>query len=701
MLLKSPQGCDTVAWKGKALPEQKMDPKVTRNIGIIAHIDAGKTTTTERILYYTGENHRIGEVDSGQATMDFLKQEQDRGITIQSAATTCFWRGHQINIIDTPGHVDFTAEVERSLRVLDGAVGIFCAVGGVEPQSETVWKQADEYHVPRIAYINKMDRLGADFYRVLDEIRTKLAVNPVPLFIPVGSESNFCGVIDLLENKMLTFDPSNQGQDIITGPVPADMEDTARQWYDKLIDQVSTMDDSIMELYFAGESIDPALVRSALRKGTLSGNLLPVFVGSSLRNIGVQCVLDGVVDYLPSPDEVPPITAALVKKEGTTTLPNDKKGPLAGLIFKVTYEKETGPLCFVRIYSGTLKKGEAVMNVGKKKRERVNRILRMHADRSEDLSVLEAGDIGVIVGFKLGQTGDTIALEGFQVALEEMSFPNPVITVAIEPKTMSDHDKLAGALQILSWEDPTFTWKENEETGQIVISGMGELHLDVLTTRLIEDMKVDVRVGNPQVSYRESILSENEETFVFSKVIAQKENTATVTLKVTPLGPKGGLVYENKVSLKAMPREMFDAVERGVRSAMQGGIRFGYEVCDMKVELTGVKYSELLSSEFAFEAAGAQCFDKACNGAGAVIMEPVMDVIVSVPSQYVGEVISSLTMRGGLVSSMESRSNGDIIHAQAPLAKLFGYSTALRSSTQGRGTFSMSFDHYAPSDRQS
>lgn len=677
-----------------------MDPKTTRNIGIIAHIDAGKTTTTERILFYTGENHRIGEVDNGEATMDFLEQEQDRGITISSAATTCYWKNHQINIIDTPGHVDFTAEVERSLRVLDGAVGIFCAVGGVEPQSETVWKQADSYHVPRIAFINKMDRLGADFFRVLNEIKTKLAINPVPLYIPVGSESSFKGVIDLLKKKMLVFDPDNKGSEIHEEPIPDDYQDAAAEWYDKIIDEVSSLDDKITDLFFEGLPIPDEMVMAALRKGTLEHSILPVFVGSSLKNVGVQCLLDGIVALLPSPDEVVPMVGTSVKKGEKVEIQNNAKGPLVGLIFKVQYDREAGILCFVRMYSGTLKKGEAVMNIEKKKRERVNRILRMHANRPEDLNELQAGDIGVIIGFKLGQTGDTIGLEGFQVVLEEMNFPEPVISVAIEPKTMSDHDKLAKALEILSWEDPTFTWKENEETGQMIISGMGELHLDVLTTKLTNDMKVDVRIGQPQVSYREGITREFEDSFTFSKVIAQKENNATVTLKVSPLGPKGGVQYVNSVSPKVMPKELFDAVERGVRSAMQSGIQFGYEVCDMKVELTGVKYSETFASEFAFEAAAAQCFDKVCQGAGAILMEPIMEVVVSVPTQYVGEVISSLTMRGGLVSSLESRTSGDLVHAQAPLSKLFGYSTALRSSTQGRGTFSMVFDHYAVSDKQ-
>lgn len=676
-----------------------MDPGTTRNIGIIAHIDAGKTTTTERMLLYTGVNHRIGEVDDGEATMDFLEEEQNRGITISSAATTCYWRGHQINIIDTPGHVDFTAEVERSLRVLDGAVGIFCAVGGVEPQSETVWRQADEYKVPRIAFVNKMDRMGADFYRVVDEIRAKLGANPVPLFLPVGSQSAFSGVVDLIGGRMLVFE-GPEGSVVTPRPIPDEMASLAQTWREKLIDQVSSIDDAITDLYFDGREIPPAMITAALRKGTAERSLLPVFVGSSFKNIGVQCLLDGIVDLLPSPDEVPPMVATTVKKGESLEIPNSASGPLVGLIFKVTYDKEAGLMSFVRVYSGVLKKGQTVYNMEKRRRERVNRIFRMQANHTSDLPELRAGDIGVVVGFKIGQTGDTIGLEGYQVLLETMAFPEPVISVAIEPKTMADHDRLSKSLEILSWEDPTFTWKENAETGQMVISGMGELHLDVLATRLTKDMKVDVRVGSPQVSYRESITAEREDSLSFSKVIAQKENSASVTLKATPLGPKGGVEYINRLSPKTMPPAMFEAIERGVRASMASGIEYGYEVCDIRIELTGVEYSETFSTEFAFEAAAAQCFEKVCRAASPQIMEPVMEVVVSAPSQYVGEVISSLTMRGGIVQSIESRPSGDLVHASAPLSKLFGYSTALRSATQGRGTFSQTFDHYAPSERK-
>lgn len=675
-----------------------MTSEKTRNIGIIAHIDAGKTTTTERILYYTGENHRIGEVDNGEATMDFMEQEQDRGITISSAATTCYWKDVKINIIDTPGHVDFTAEVERSLRVLDGAVGIFCAVGGVEPQSETVWRQANTYKVPRIAFINKMDRLGADFYAVLEDIKKKLNEEPVPLFIPVGKESRFEGVIDLIKMKMIVFDEGTAGYDFSYTEIPENMLNEAKIWHDKLLDSVSSYSDEITELYFSGEEIPNEIIMSVLRKCTIERKLLPVFCGSSLKDIGVQCLLDGIVELLPSPDDIPPAVGLHIKKdkEEEVQVINDPKAPPLALVFKIQYDREAGPLAFVRGYSGTIKKGSAVMNISKKKRERINRLLRMHANRPEDLQELQAGDIGVIVGFKLAQTGDTIGSEGAQILLEKMLFPVPVISIAIEPANTTESAKLKKTLEILSLEDPTFTWKDNEETGQLVISGMGELHLDVLVTRITKEFKVDCKIGKPQVTYRESITSTVEKTFQFSKVLAGKENSAELTLRVSPLPPKSGVIYENLVSTKIMPAELFNAVRRGIENSFRSGIKFGYEVCDMKVELVGAKYSELTATEFAYEACAAMCFDAAAQEAGPVLMEPVMKVTIIVPSQYVGDSISSLTQRGGIVSRMESRPAADHIMAEAPLANLFGYSTALRSSTQGRGTFSMEFDHYAP-----
>ena len=671
-----------------------MNEKTTRNIGIMAHIDAGKTTTTERILFYTGENHRIGEVDNGEATMDFLEQEQDRGITIASAATTCFWKDHQINIIDTPGHVDFTAEVERSLRVLDGAVMVVCAVGGVEPQTETVWRQADTYRVPRIAFINKMDRLGANFSDAVDQLKVKLGANPVPLFLPVGSENDFKGIINLLSRKFMVFSSEDQGKTFTEEAIPESLQEEVETWYEKLIDSVASFSDEITELYFEGEEIGVDLIKKALKQATIARKALPVFVGSSLRDIGVQALLDGIIDYLPSPSEVPPIQGIQLKGEKQVEIPYAKDKPPLALIFKIQVDRESGPLSFVRVYNGTIKKGTALMNVSKKKRERVNRILRMHANRSEELSELTAGDIGVIVGFKEGRTGDTIGSEGAQILLEQMHFPVPVISVAIEPNSLSDSDKLRNALSILAQEDPTFTYRDDDETGQLVISGMGELHLDVLVTRLTKEMKIQARVGKPQVTYRESVKTEAEGTESFSKILAGKENFAELALKVRPLSRGSGNRYVCSTKVRGMHEMYYDAIKRGITNAFKGGIQFGYETCDLEVEVTGITYNELTASEFAFEACAAMAFDKIAQMAKPILMEPVMKVVVAVPSQYVGEAISSITSRSGLVSSIESRPASEYIHAQAPLSQLFGYSTALRSATQGRGTFSMEFDHY-------
>ncbi|MDX9938933.1 MAG: elongation factor G [Sphaerochaetaceae bacterium] len=672
-----------------------MDDKLLRNIGIMAHIDAGKTTTTERILYYTGENYRIGEVDDGEASMDFLEQEQDRGITISSAATTCFWKDHQINIIDTPGHVDFTAEVERSLRVLDGAVAVVCGVSGVEPQTETVWRQADHYKVPRIIFVNKMDRLGADFYQVVEEISKKFSIQAVPLFLPVGAESSFNGIVDLLENRMIEFEVNDMGSSMHYSPVPSDMSDLAAEWHEKLIDAAASHSDEITEKYFAGEPIPRDMIISTLRKATIERKLVPVFVGASLKNIGVQTLLDGIVELLPSPMDIPPMKGISVKHANEVEVHHDPQGNPLALIFKIQHDREAGPLCFVRVYSGVIRKGTAILNITKKKRERINRIVRMHANRPEPIDQLAAGDIGVVIGFKNAQTGDTIGSEGAQILLENMDFPEPVISVAIEPKTLSDQDKLKAALGILTQEDPTFTWKENADTGQLVISGMGELHLDVLVTRLTKEMKVEARVGNPQVTYRETIQQPVTKTEQFSKILAGKEHAATVTLTVRPLGTGTGAKFTNKVSPKALPAEMSDAIKRGVENSIRSGIKFGYEAIDLETVLESVVYNELTASTFAFEAASAMCFESACREADPVLLEPIMRVDIVVPSQYVGEVMGSLTARGGLINSMESRTSADHIIAKAPLAQLFGYSTILRSSTQGRGTFTMEFSHFA------
>ncbi len=673
-----------------------MDENLIRNIGIMAHIDAGKTTTTERILYYTGENHRIGEVDNGEATMDWMKQEQDRGITITSAATTCFWKEHQINIIDTPGHVDFTAEVERSLRVLDGAVGIFCAVGGVQPQTETVWRQADTYKVPRIAYINKMDRMGADFFTVLKMIEEKLGAVPVPLFLPVGKEGTFSGIIDIINSKKLTFREEDQGETILYSKLSEEEKALRDEWYEHLIDSTASFSDEITELYFEGKEIPGTLIEKTLRECTISRSLLPVFVGSSLKNIGVQTLLDGVVKYLPSPLEASPILAVNSKNEKEIEVKHQTNGPLEALIFKIQYSQQAGAMCFVRVYSGVLKKGVAVYNATKNKKERINRLFRMHAIREEDISELKAGDIGVIVGFKLAQTGDTIATESHPFLLEKMIFPQPVISVAIEPDTTSDQDKLKKTLEILSLEDPTFTYKDDEETGQLVISGMGELHLDVLTTRIKDDYKINCHIGKPQVSYRESVTSENEGSETFSRTIANKENNAALSLKVKPLQAGSGNTLKISAKTRDIPEGIIQAIKTGIEGAFLSGIRFGYECTDIEVDVTDIVYDELTSSEMAFTSCAAMAFDKIAGNANPVIMEPIMKVQVSSPVENIGDVISTLTSRGGIVSSMEERLGSNFVLAEAPLSRMFGYTTILRSATQGKGSFSMEFDHYAP-----
>ncbi|MDD7162308.1 MAG: elongation factor G [Candidatus Ornithospirochaeta sp.] len=673
-----------------------MEDSKIRNIGIMAHIDAGKTTTTERILFYTGENHRIGEVDNGEATMDWMQQEQDRGITITSAATTCYWKDHQINIIDTPGHVDFTAEVERSLRVLDGAVGVFCAVGGVEPQTETVWKQADTYSVPRIAFVNKMDRMGADFYRVLEDMKKKLGAEPVPLFIPVGAESSFSGVIDLIGDKYLTFSSSDQGSTVTENEIPSNLADTAAEWKEKLIDSVASFSDEITELYFDGQDIPRQMIIDTLRKCTLERTLLPVFVGSSLKNIGVQTLLDGIVELLPSPLDLPPVEISNAKNpEKKEMLTHNPNGPLEALIFKIQVDPQAGPLCFVRVYSGTLKKGVAVFNINKGKKERINRLVRMHAIREEDVSELKAGDIGVIIGFKMAQTGDTIGQENHPFLMEEMTFPTPVISVAIEPSSTSEMAKLQKALEMLAMEDPTFTYKDDAETGQLIISGMGELHLDVLVTRITKEMKIDARVGNPQVSYRESVKSERSGSEEWERTIANKENTAKLSMTVKPNEPKTGNTFHISCKTREIPEEILEAIKEGVEGAFKSGIKYGYECTDIDVDVTAIEYNELTSTPLAFTSCAAMAFDRIASEAGAVIMEPVMKVQASAPSEYIGDVISTITQRGGIVLSMENRNSGDTVVAECPLEKMFGYTTVLRSATQGRGTFSMEFDHYS------
>jgi len=675
--------------------------KNIRNIGIIAHIDAGKTTTSERILFYTGKSHRLGEVDDGEATMDWMVQEQERGITITAAVTTCYWQDRQINIIDTPGHVDFTAEVERSLRVLDGAVVIFCAVSGVEPQSETVWHQADRYHVPRLAYINKLDRVGADFFGVVEEIRQKLGANPLVLQLPIGRESELEGVIDLLAMKELRWEVQDAGQTIHESDVDPSRLHLAREYRQKTLDQLSrvpdpALADRITELYLEGAEIPLELARRAVRRGTLERTFVPVLCGASLRNLGVQPLLDAVVDYLPAPDEVPAPEGYHVKKEKKVQVPVRRDGPPLGLVYKIQADREAGNLSYVRVYSGEFRDGVAVYNVAKRKRERINRLLRMHANRSEPLASVGAGDVAVVVGFKLAQTGDTIGSDQFPVLLGEMHFPEPVISIAIEPRTLSERTKLESALHQLEREDPTFTVKENEETGQLIIAGMGELHLDVLVTRVIDDYKVQAKVGAPQVSYRESVSTAAAHAERYHKVLAGKENSAMLTIKVERLARGTGNRFQSLVAPPTLPQELVDAVKRGVLAAFGSGIMYGYPVIDVGVTLSGAEYNQSTSTPLAFEAAAALGFDAACRKAGPVLLEPIMRVDILVPQEFLGEVLGSLSARKAEITGIDSKPGVENIHAHVPLAHMFGYSTALRSATQGRATFTMEFSHFAP-----
>jgi elongation factor G len=671
-----------------------MDLRKTRNIGIMAHIDAGKTTTTERILYYSGKTYKIGEVDNGEATMDWMDQEQERGITITSAATTTFWRGYQVNIIDTPGHVDFTAEVERSLRVLDGAVAVFSAVDGVEPQSETVWHQADRYHVPRLAYINKMDRLGADFDAVLEDMRIKLAAKPVAVNAPIGSGASFEGVMDLIAMEELRFD--DDGAEITRSPIASERESEAKSRRETLIDALSETSDEITNLFLEGKEVPNDLIRSELRKACIARSLVPAFCGASRRNIGVQPLLDGVVDFLPAPDEVPPAKAFHAKKEEEVDVPCSAKGYPLGLIFKVQYDREAGPLCYVRMYSGSAKNASVIYNVTKKKRERITRLLRMHANKSEPLDEVEAGDIAVIVGMKSAQTGDTIGTEGWPVLLEKMHFPEPVISVAIEPRTASDRDKLTETLEILSKEDPTFTHKENEETGQLIIAGMGELHIDVLVTRIIREFKIQAKIGNPQVSYRESVSATVEKKERFEKVIANKTNAAGLTLRVEPLPRGTGNKYEKALRAPFVPDEIFEAVERGINGAFAGGIQFGYPAVDIGVKLVAIDYDELTATPFAFEACANMAYDEACREASPVLLEPIMKVDITTPKEFLGEAMSLVSQRGGIIHGSDSKQAVETIHAEAPMVAMFGFTTSLRSVSQGRAAFSMEFSHFEP-----
>ena len=667
-----------------------------RNIGIMAHIDAGKTTTTERILYYTGKIHKIGEIDDGQATMDWMAQEQERGITICSAATTTYWKNYQINIIDTPGHVDFTAEVERSLRVLDGAVAVICAVDGVQPQTETVWKQADEFNVPRICFMNKMDRIGADFFGSMEDVQQKFGIEPLALQIPIGEGPDFEGVIDLLKMKELRWSEQDEGETITESEISAERLSDAQKWHDKLVETVAASDDNLMEIYLEGGEISVEQIKTAIRNGTINRTFVPFVMGSARHNQGVQPLIDAIVDYLPCPTDVPAAKGIKFKKDEQENIeiPCDVSKMPLGLVFKIQYDREMGPLCYVRMYSGKISSGTQIFNVNKKKRERVNRILRMHADKSEPMDSLSAGDIAVFIGLKLAQTGDTIGSEAFNVLLEQPKFPQPVISVALEPESMSEKDKMNETLAILSREDPTFTSHEDAETGQLIISGMGELHLDVLVTRMRDDFGVKCNVGAPQVTYRESVSGKAESSEEYSRVLAGKENTAGLKISVEQREQGSGNSYEVCCKHSDVPEEIMAAIESGFKSALDSGIKYGYPCTDVGVKVLEITYNELTSTTFAFEACAAQVFDKACNLANPVILEPVMNVDISCPKEFVGPASSQLSQRGGSIMGQDSKVSGEIIHAQAPMANMFGFTTNLRSATQGRASFSMEFSHF-------
>ena len=667
-----------------------------RNIGIMAHIDAGKTTTTERILYYTKKIHKIGEIDDGQATMDFLPQEQARGITIASAATTTEWKGFQINIIDTPGHVDFTAEVERSLRVLDGAVAVICAVDGVQPQTETVWRQADTFKVPRLCFMNKMDRVGADFFGSMEDVHEKFGVECVALQIPIGEGSDFEGVIDLLTMQEIRWNEDDDGETFSFSDIAPERKEKADEWRAKLVDQVASADDFLAELYLEGKEITTEQLKDAIRKETIARAIVPFVMGSARRNQGVQPLIDALIDYLPAPDEVPPAVGLHIKrdKEEKIEVPCKESGAAVGLVFKIQHDPNMGLLCFVRMYSGKIASGTQVYNVNKKKRERVNRIFRINADKEEPIDSIAAGDIAAFIGLKLAQTGDTLGSEGMPVLLEKPQFPEPVISVSLEPESLAERDKMNDTLAILSREDPTFTYHEDAETGQLIISGMGELHLDVLVTRMQDDFKVKCRVGSPQVTYREAVTASADASESYSKVLGGKENTAGITVHVEVRPQGAGNSYACTVKKGDIPDEIFEAMESAFESSFQSGIKFGYPCTDTAVTVTDVDYSELTSTTFAFEACAAAVFDKACSAAKPELLEPVMDVDISCPKEFVGDAMNQMTGRGGIILGQDSKQTGEIVHAQAPMAKMFGFSTSLRSATQGRASFSMEFSHF-------
>jgi elongation factor G len=666
-----------------------------RNIGIMAHIDAGKTTTTERILYYTGRTHKLGEVHEGAATMDWMAQEQERGITITSAATTAFWRDHRINIIDTPGHVDFTMEVERSLRVLDGAIAVFDSVAGVQPQSETVWRQADRYGVPRIAFINKMDRTGANFFAAVQSMRDRLGANPVPVQIPLGQEEHHVGVVDLVEMKALRF-VDELGTRVDEGEIPAELLEQAEEYHHNLIDAIAEFDDELTETYLEDEkSVTPEMIRRALRAGTLANAITPVLLGSAFKNKGVQPLLDAVVEYLPSPLEVPPVQGFDPKSETEALREPSLEAPFSALVFKVMSDPFVGKLTYFRVYSGQVKAGERVLNTTSGKTERISRILQMHANHREEREEIGAGEIAAAVGLKFSTTGDTLAADTAPIVLESMTFPDPVISVAIEPKTKGDQDKLSQGLQRLAEEDPTFRVTSDEETGQTLIAGMGELHLEIIVDRLLREFKVDANVGRPQVAYRETVTRPAEK--VQGKFVRQTGGSGQygdVVINLYPQQPGDGYEFVDRVVGGKIPREYIPAVDQGIREAMESGILAGYPVVDVKVELIEGSYHEVDSSERAFKIAGSMAFKEALKRAKPKLLEPVMAVEVVTPEEYLGDVMGNLNSRRGRVESLEQVGSSQSIKASVPLSEMFGYATDLRSMSQGRATFTMQFDRY-------
>jgi elongation factor G len=668
----------------------------TRNIGIMAHIDAGKTTTTERILYYTGRSYKIGEVHEGTAVMDWMVQEQERGITITSAATTCFWQDCRINIIDTPGHVDFTMEVERSLRVLDGAIAILDAVSGVEPQTETVWRQADKYRVPRLVYVNKMDRVGADFYRCLDMLKERLGAHPVPIQIPIGREDQFRGVVNLIEQVAYVWEEGEDtlGQTFTTEEIPIELLPQVKEYREKMIEALAEVDEHLMEKYLGEEKIDPDEIAAAVRAGTISMKLFPVICGASFKNKGVQPMLDCVVDYLPSPLDIPPVKGVNPESGEVETRAPDAKAPFSALAFKIMNDPFVGQLVFVRVYSGTLTSGSGVYNSTRERKERIGRLLRMHANKREEIEAVSAGDIAAVVGLKDTRTGDTLCDPGKPIRLESMDFPTPVIAVAIEPKTKADEEKLGMSLARLALEDPTFKVNVDSETNQTLIHGMGELHLEIIVDRLLREFKVEANVGKPQVAYRETVRQKAEAQGRFVRQTGGRGQYGDVWLEIEPTAAGAGVVFENKLKGPTIPREYVPAVEKGVREAAETGVLAGYPVVDVKVALTDGSYHEVDSSEMAFKIAASMGFKEGCRKAKPVLLEPVMDVEVVSPSEYQGAVVGDLNSRRGKIIALEPRAGAQVIRANVPLAQMFGYATDVRSMTQGRATYTMQFARY-------